>query len=180
MCPYHGNRNHYSENSSSSSSSLPRILQALIRMRRNAENDYYIIQSRLEQIKEMEIIINKLIATHIDSDNYVDYLFKRAEQLSAHLETYENIIGKIDIGNNIRKNFKSISFEFIEYLKRKIEFKSVWIEGMQTIEMGRQIITEKIMKLNDFQQTIDDVYENREYFRLSDYRTEFDNEFEEN
>ncbi|KAH7636375.1 hypothetical protein DERF_002398 [Dermatophagoides farinae] len=180
MCRYHGNENQYSQQSSSSSpSSLPRILQALIRMERKAENDYHLIQSRLGQIKEMESILNKLIVTHIDSDNYVDYLFKRAEQLSGHLETYENIIGKIDIGEPIRKNFKQISFEFIEYLKRKIEFKSVWIESMERIEMGRQTIKEKVMKLDDFKQTIDDAYENGEYFRLSEQKTEFDQQLDQ-
>ncbi|XP_075679053.1 uncharacterized protein LOC113791136 [Dermatophagoides pteronyssinus] len=188
MCRYRGNRNYSQQqpqqqqsqlSSSPSLSSLPRILQAIIRMERQADNDYYLIQSRLLQIKEMESILNKLISTHLDSDNYVDYLFRRAEQLSTHLETYENIIGKIDIGNEIRQNFKQISNEFVEYLKQKIQFKSIWIENLQTIEIGRQTIREKISKSDDFRQLIENLYENDEYFQLNEQRLKFDQEFDE-
>lgn len=149
---------------------MPTILQALLRLEQTAQNNYNAIQSCLEQFKEMEKILNKLVVTHFDSDNYVEYLFRRAEQLSTHLETYKKIISKIDIGEDIRLEYKKISFDFIEYLKQKIEFKSVWIDNMQIIESGRQTIIEKLSKSDQIRQSANDAFDERRYFDLNDLR----------
>lgn len=172
MCKF----DEYSNRDNDENQRIPKVLRALIRMKMKAENEFNLIQDRLERIKDMETIVNKLVSAHLDSDDYVDYLFIRAEQLSSHLETYKKIIGKIDIGEDIRQTFRTISYEFIEYLKRKIEFKTLWMESMQTIDSGRELLREKIAKLNELNSLANEAVNNDEYFQLKDLRLKFDEE----
>jgi len=124
----------------------------------------------------MKSILERLAVSHIDSDNYANYLFKRAEQLSTHLDTYKKIIGKIDIGTEIEQSFEKISKKFVEYLKSKIEFKNLWIESLQAIEIGKRTVDEKVLALIELESIASDAYEEKNYFDLGEVRSKCDAE----
>ena len=155
---------------------FPQVLLALIRLERKAFKDFSSVEDDLRQVEEMRTMLNKLTLSHMDSDNYANYLFKRAEQLSAHLDTYKKIVGKIDIGCEIEKSFDKISHKFVDYLKEKLAFKTIWIEGLQSIEIGKRTTEEKIVVLTELKSVAEDAYEAKNYFDLDDIRTRSDQE----
>ena len=121
-------------------------------------------------------ILAKLTNSHIESDSYANYLFSRAEQLSSHLETYKKIVGKIDIGAEIENNFVTVSKKFVDYLKEKLDFKTIWIECLELIEIGKRTVEEKLLTLVELKSNADDAYEAKNYFDLSDIRVKCDQE----
>lgn len=155
---------------------FPQVLLALIRLERKAFNDFASVEEDCRQVEEMRTVLSKLSVTHIDSDNYATYLFKRAEQLSAHLETYKQIVGKIDFGHEIEDIFSKVSKQFLDYLKERIEFKSVWIESLELIELGKQTVEERLLCLVKLQSIAQEAYEAKNYFELSDIKAKCDQE----
>lgn len=155
---------------------FPQVLLAVTRLERKAQKDYRSVRDDWRQVEEMRTILGKLTTSHIDSDNYANYLFKRAEQLSAHLETYKKIVGKIDIGTEIEKSFEKVSKKFIEYLKSKLEFKTLWIDSLETIEIGKRTVEEKVLVLASWQTVAENAYEAKNYFDLGEIRTKCDEE----
>lgn len=156
---------------------VSKVLLAVSDLKRKARIDYATIEEGFDQLSEMQTVLSKLIVTHIDSDNYANHLFKRAEQLSSHLETYKKIVGKIDIGLDIHHRFHTVSDKFIDYLRERIEFKATWIEGMQTIEEGKKTVDSKLIILNEMSPLAHQLFEADDYFELRDLRTRFDTEF---
>lgn len=147
---------------------FPQLLLALIRIQRKAYQDYHSVEEDYRQICEMQTILLKLTITHMDTDDYANYLFKRAEQLSSHLETYKNIIGKIEIGSIIEDNFSNVSQKFVDYLKERVDFKCKWIEAMQMIELGKQLVRDKVRTISELQTMAKKAYDNEQYIDLGE------------
>lgn len=155
---------------------FPKVLQALARLERNADIDYRSIKECLCQTEEIETILHKLTNTHCDSENYANYLFERTEQLSEHFETYRKIIGKVSIGSDVQVRFQNILEKIAYYLEEKIEFKSFWIESLELIESSQCSIRERIAILRGLLATVETMYEERDYFELTDLKVKFEDE----
>ena len=97
--------------------------------------------------------------------------------MSSHLDTYKQIIGKIDIGSEIENSFVHISTKFVNYLKEKLKFKTIWIESLEIIEVGKRTAQEKLITLVELKSIAEDAYETKNYFDLSDIRGKCDQEF---
>lgn len=158
---------------------FPQVLLALIRLERRAIADLSTVEDDCRQVEEMRTILAKLSLTHTDSDNYANYLFKRAEQLSAHLETYKKIVGKINIGSEVECTFSQVSKQFVEYLKKKLDFKTIWIESFSLIESCKQTVEEKLLTLVKLQSIAQDNYDAKSYFDLADIKENADSELAE-
>lgn len=157
----------------------PQVLLALIRLERQAIADLSTVEDDCRQVEEMRTILAKLSLTHTDSDNYANYLFQRAEQLSAHLETYKKIIGKIDIGSEVECTFSQISKQFVKYLKKRLDFKTIWIESFSLIESCKQTVEDKLLALAKLQSLAQDNYDEKNYFDLADIKEIADQELAE-
>lgn len=158
---------------------FPQVLLALTRLERRAFADLTTVEDDCRQVEEMRTVLAKLSLTHTDSDNYASYLFQRAEQLSAHLETYKKIIGKIDIGSEIESTFSRVSKQFVEYLEKKLDFKTIWIECFSLIDNCKQTVEEKLLTLVKLQSIAQENYDAKNYFELSEVKDLCDQELAE-
>mgnify|MGYP007002792197 CR=1 FL=1 len=158
---------------------FPQVLLALIRLERRALDDLTTVEDDCKQVQDMLTVLAKLSLTHTDSDNYASYLFKRAEQLSAHLETYKKIVGKIDIGSEIEDTFGQVSKQFVEYLEKRLNFKAIWMECFSLIENCKYTVQEKLLTLVKLQSIAQENYDAKNYFELGEIKDRCDQELEE-
>lgn len=152
---------------------FPKVLLAIIRLERQANEDYESIKDGVNQVDEMLKILDKCTNTHVESDKYADHLFDRAHKLSEHFKTYETIIDKVAIGYRVRKQFDLLSQQFTLYLHAKLEFKTLWIDGMRTIKTSTEDIKASQSVFESLAIKATKAYQTNQFFDLSSIRKEY-------